>query len=545
MTEREQQQPLTKEVSLRFPDGSVGPGSEKTGGIFDGNDEKSEPLSYLTRKDDYEPPIPEPPENEIEEAARKGVDKNTGLTTQPKWLSVLKKRQPPWFFVRWAMCNCFCNPRFTMTRAQWIWFVELICLAAHAYYAWLMWGEANDGKGEHAWEVTVWRIHPQWNSTHTDGYTALLVDNLRPIRIDILITGLFLISAAVHLFQVALGPFDRWIWLYWRQLDLCFHWWRYLNFSLTLPAMVMIICCLSHLREQNAIAACFMLMWCTVSGWFLTELWSRPHRNSDRSYDMNRWLGDEAPIKPGQPWTRLTPEEVCQRAMQRSRRRLNYIIRLVPTVISVFPFVALWTIILNNFFVQLDDLRLEEGDPLYHRIPEFVPMAVMGLLFFSILFFFPLMWWQWAPPRHYWVRCPLNAFCLYTPSNLLFLPFAENRDSLQPAGPCPQAHAWIPSLPKSSQGKQLQRCHDVGQEHDCTGAWHHRSHNHDHHNSHGWRHRCNHRSDVYGGECLLAVAVSPPCCVRDKHVWEWKSECPVLEGYEKRERGRESVRTRV
>ena len=115
-----EQLPL-KEVSLRFPDGSVGPDSKGTGGIFDGNDEKSEPFSYLTRTDEYEPPIPEPPQQEIEQAARNGIDKNTGLTTQPKWLSVLKKRQSPWFFVRWALCNCFCNPRFTMTRAQWIW----------------------------------------------------------------------------------------------------------------------------------------------------------------------------------------------------------------------------------------------------------------------------------------------------------------------------------------------------------------------------------------------------------------------------------------
>ena len=116
-----EQQPLTKEVSLRFPDGSVGPDAKDTGGGFDGNDEKTEPFSYLTRRDDYEPPIPEPPQSEIEQAARKGVDKNTGLTTQPKWLSVLKKRQAPWFWVRWACCNCLCNPRWTMTRAQWIW----------------------------------------------------------------------------------------------------------------------------------------------------------------------------------------------------------------------------------------------------------------------------------------------------------------------------------------------------------------------------------------------------------------------------------------
>ena len=114
-------QPLNREVSLRFPDGSLHAGGDETGGFFDGNNKASGPVSYLTRKGDYEAPIPEPPLVEIEEAARKGIDPDTGRITQPAWLSVLKKRQSSFFLVRWALCNCFCNPRFTMTRAQWIW----------------------------------------------------------------------------------------------------------------------------------------------------------------------------------------------------------------------------------------------------------------------------------------------------------------------------------------------------------------------------------------------------------------------------------------
>ena len=165
---------------------------------------------------------------------------------------------------------------------------------------------------------------------------------------------------------------------------------------------MMTICCIIHLREQNAIAMIWMLMFCSLAGSFLTELWSRPHRNADRSYDMTRWLGDEKPVKPGKPWTKLAPEEICQRALQQSRRRMNYVIRMIPHVLSIFPFVAMWVIVLNHFFVFLEDLRIKNSDDIYKRVPDFIPMAVIGTLVWSILFFFPLWWWQWAPPMYYW-----------------------------------------------------------------------------------------------------------------------------------------------
>ena len=175
-----------------------------------------------------------------------------------------------------------------------------------------------------------------------------------------------------------------------------------IDYAATLPMVMMTLCCIIHLREQNVLASIWMLMFCTIAGSFLTELWSRPHRNADRSYDMNRWLGDEAPVKPGLPWTRLAPEEVCQRALQQSRRRMNYVIRMIPHVLSIFPFVAMWVLILNHFFTSIEDLRLEATDDIYKRLPDFVPMAVLGTLFLSLLFFFPLWWWQWAPPSYYW-----------------------------------------------------------------------------------------------------------------------------------------------
>lgn len=286
-------------------------------------------------------------------------------------------------------------------------FVHLVCLILHIYYGYTLYDKAMDKK-EGAMEVTVWRMTPVWNASATDGYVVNMIDNLHPIRFDFLVICIYLFSSLFHLFNVVAGPFDRWIWIYWRQLDLAFHWWRQLSLMATLPLIIMVVCCITHFREQNHIAMCFVLIWCYVASFFLTEMWSRPHRNADRSYDMNRWLGDEAPIKPGLPWTRLAPEEVCQRAMQQSRRRMNYIIRMIPLFAGLVPFITAWVCILNNFFLQLDDLRVEEPDDLYARIPEWIPMVVIGSLFFMACYIFPMMWWQWAPPMYYWKQ---EIFC--------------------------------------------------------------------------------------------------------------------------------------
>ena len=285
-------------------------------------------------------------------------------------------------------------------------FVNLAALAFHLYYTVVIYMESIDKPTTTAMEVTIWRIQTAWNATAggNDGYSAMLVDNKRPIRIDILLNAVFLLMAIWHLYAVALGPFDRWIWIYWRQLDICFHWWTWAQLSATLPMLAMLVCLLTNLREQNSIATCFVLTISFVGCNALTELWSRPHRNADRSYDMNRWTGDEIAVKPGEPWTRLSPEEMCQRAMQQSRRRMNYVARLLPTVLSIIPFVTAWVIILNNFFMQLEDLRVDPTDEIYKRTPVFVPIAVIGTLVFSAGFLFPLIWWQWVAPQHYWKK---------------------------------------------------------------------------------------------------------------------------------------------
>lgn len=108
---------MAEKTSLRFPDG------KDVSGLFDGPSGKSEPLSYLTRQRNRPSIIPQPPQEQLDEAERKtkenGRDPHTNLPWQPQWVSVLVKRQPPGLWFRWLFFNCFCNPTCTLTRAQW------------------------------------------------------------------------------------------------------------------------------------------------------------------------------------------------------------------------------------------------------------------------------------------------------------------------------------------------------------------------------------------------------------------------------------------
>lgn len=245
---------MAEKTSLRFPEG------KDVSGLFEGNDPsgKSEPLSYLTRQRNHPPIIPQPPQEQLDEAERKskqgGSDPHTNLPWQPEWVSVLVKRQPPWFWFRWLFFNCFCNPTCTLTRAQWyatpsclacmhtprphtiphtlggaslrrIWFANLIAFCVHGYFAYLCLNEGIPKADK--MEVTVWRLQTRWDNAGADSYVPTVIGNERPIRIDFVAGGFFGLSALFHAMIVLLGPFDRFVYLLWRQIDLAFMWYRW------------------------------------------------------------------------------------------------------------------------------------------------------------------------------------------------------------------------------------------------------------------------------------------------------------------------------
>lgn len=141
MTAAAETQPLNKEVSFRFLEGSVGPETKPTDGVlFDGNTDSAATLSTV-------PTL-------AEETQSNG-----------QWASVVAYKQSP-------------GP---ITRAQWLWFVNVFCLGLHLYYIVDIWLTTLNGE---QFEATVWRTKPVWNATAVDGHMAVLMDNMMPIQVS-------------------------------------------------------------------------------------------------------------------------------------------------------------------------------------------------------------------------------------------------------------------------------------------------------------------------------------------------------------------------
>jgi len=111
--------------------------------------------------------------------------------------------------------------------------------------------------------LTKWA--PGWNLTSTqenDGF--FLRDNGLPVNFATLIIAWFAISAGFHLWACIAGAFERyWFW-YWRQMDDAFCYWRWAEYSVSASLMAMAIGITLGIREQNALAAIFMLHWATM-----------------------------------------------------------------------------------------------------------------------------------------------------------------------------------------------------------------------------------------------------------------------------------------
>ena len=211
--------------------------------------------------------------------------------------------------------------------------------------------------------------------------------------------------------------------------------------------MMLAIALITGLREQNALSTVFVLMWVTQLFGLLTELYSRPAKvmisraqvnaqlrasNFDSTsigtlsagegvegassetkvtaWAMYRWQGDLDKYAIGD---NATPEQKMMHYRRvGSARFYNYLYRTIPLTIGVFPYVTAWVIVINNFFVQLEDLKKTEPD-VFELIPGWITIAVAGTAIVFTLFTFPIAWYQWQPPMHYWKTelwyCALSA----------------------------------------------------------------------------------------------------------------------------------------
>ncbi len=341
--------------------------------------------------------IPRPSQVEIDTAKRKGINPRTGRDYQPEWLSVLQKREPLPRWLNTLLCDC-CGRQFWMTRSQWLWTLHLICFVVHATMVFLTLYESLS-KPADKFEIPVWRFSVEWNNSTATSYGVQVVENGKPIRFDWLVAVFFGISAIHHGIIVFLGPWDRFIWAIWRQIDLGFNWLVWLEYMISAPTMVLAVCLLIGIREENTLASLFMLTVATIFCGLLTEIHSKPHRNADGTFDFSRWAGELPQVKPDIP--AATAQDFEDRQYGRMIRQQNYFHRMIPCVFGLFLFMATWIQVIHYFLTSIDDVRERDPD-LAEKIPWFVPVVVFGIFLLFLTFPVNLIWHQWLPPKHYY-----------------------------------------------------------------------------------------------------------------------------------------------
>ena len=195
----------------------------------------------------------------------------------------------------------FCCVGTRMTAAQWVWWANFVCFVAHTamvfvtfHFAYWRWNRSMWTDTEHV-TVRIWRISqiptphmlknnqsiwsPGWNASRgIDANEFYLHDNDLAVNFASLVASFFGVSAVFHLWALIVGLFERlcasrwrslgatvtvvcfcrsWF-IYWRQMDDAFCYWRWAEYSISSSLMAMAICISIGLREQSILAGIFM-----------------------------------------------------------------------------------------------------------------------------------------------------------------------------------------------------------------------------------------------------------------------------------------------
>ena len=356
----------------------------------------------------------------------------------------------------------FCCWGIRLTAAQWIWWTNLLCFVAHSFmvgYTLHMgygrWGlNPFTDEGAHM-KVTIFRISqvptvqvylnnlsvwsPGYNGSEVSpqverdigGNEHWLHDNGMPVDFCWLTAGFFLVSAAFHLWALLVGIFERTWYLYWRQLDDAFSYWRWAEYSISASLMAMGIAIAIGLREQSILAGIFMLHWATMAFGFLVEYISTPkalvdttiHYRPVGAYEFAKWRdGEKLPspidryrndpnslkIISQDQWTLDRPLYDIQSTntivgaesdyFVQAQRRNNFVRRMIPHIFGWFTMTAAWIIIVTHLEWARHDLaKLSDIS-----IPSWVDGVIYGTVLIFWSFTLPQIIFQYLPPGFYW-----------------------------------------------------------------------------------------------------------------------------------------------
>ena len=312
------------------------------------------------------------------------------------------------------------NTNERVTAAHLIWVLNLACFVVHTGFfvytlvvssnknTWVRIYKYSQVPTQYQYDNNLTSMNMKesrfdWREFHRD---VFLHDNGLPIHFGWLTASFFLVSAVFHLWALVVGAFERTGSWYWRWMDGAYCYWRWAEYSLSASLMALAIAIVIGMREQSTLASIFMLHWITMACGFLTEYSSRPklaqikeskdYAKEYPAYSEDKWASGEENDDEKWPFR-------------------NYIRRMVPHIIGIFPFVAAWAIIIAHFEstrADLKALKIDSGEEL--KPPRWVVGLIYGTICIFSSFSATQVIFQRLNPNHYWgselIYCCLSLF---------------------------------------------------------------------------------------------------------------------------------------
>ena len=253
---------------------------------------------------------------------------------------------------------------------------------------------------------------------------------------------------------LVLGAFERYWFYYWRQLDDGFAWWRWAEYSISASIMAVAMGITLGIREQNTLAAIFMLIWCCIAFGFLTEYVSTPkslvdnvnHKYpvgpyqlkkfsdpSNNEYGKTNYYQDpnalklisqdewecDRPMYDNKNLVVLSQSEPLglerTNTMIRAQRTRNWIRRMIPHIFGWFPMMAVWFILI----VQLENAKRDIDEISDRNIPGWVESLIYGqFLIFTQFAFVQIVFQRLNPGFYFGTEI---AYCILSLSAKLYL----------------------------------------------------------------------------------------------------------------------------
>ena len=249
-----------------------------------------------------------------------------------------------------------------------LWAVNLVCLVVHfsmAVVVLIRGAEIGDRMYvQLTTSAAVWT-----GGTSGTVFDQVIVGSVLSLRLDYLSAAFALVSAAAHLFVVSCSKFSIGEkhkkfnnWIYYDNLRNCLVWWRWVEYSISAPIMMIAMALTAGVYDVNVLGLLFFLQMCTMYFGWLTEWGARPAKQSWEIKSV---------------WSRL-----------------------LPFFFGVVPYTAAWVVFIAQF--NRNVYENEKRNTSDRTMPSYVYAIVYSEVVIFSLFAIPLVVYQKKSPQHYW-----------------------------------------------------------------------------------------------------------------------------------------------